>query len=800
MFGPLPLPVGFLGGINWGYTIANSAQPNGTNGYLTLTPTAGNRKLLHFSGWVKRAKLGADQGIFTARQDNNNFSDLYFDSSDRLVYITYVANVAVGQLVTTRVFRDVGALYFIEFFLDTDNGTAANRQGLRVNGEAITAFDTNTQHGSGDQPWFLSNNPHTIFARNPSGSATQFGDYYGAEIRLIEGATPASSAFGSGSPQAWTPKAYAGSYGTRGFHLDFSNGGSLGLDASGNGNNWTVNGTITQSNDSPTDARDGSYGNFATWNPLVPGAGTFSNGNRDYLQSSTTARRVGSTLALPSTGKFYWEATVSSTSNGWGFGLLEPGQVGQTGLPGNANGFAGFHRTTATNIYNFLMTTIAGSITVNVNDEVQGAVDLDAQKLWFGVNGTWYDSGGGTTGDPATGANATISGIDFTGYFPGVVSQNSIAAPTVNFGATSFAQTPPTGFKRLCTANLPKTRDLLSSMFAALPYTGDGVAIGSGGKNVTGADFTPNFGWIKSRSVGRNHALFDSLRGATKRLRSDTTDAEDTLAETLAAFISGGFTVGNNVNVNNNAETYIAWLLSLPTTEVVTTGTISVTWIYNATLGIAIGIYTGTGSNATLGIPTAMGALGAPFMTAVKNRSQVTHWYSWHEGLPDGSYRLLLSSTNAQAVDATAWNSTAPTSSVIHLGSTQATNGSGDSMMVMAFFKTPFCRPVQYEGTASTDGAFYHANGHPAFFMTKNIDSGGNWTVKDTERSPRNVANKTLWANLANAEATASHEVDIVATGVKMRNTGGDTNASGTYCGVALTHPNPYGAAQLRAN
>ena len=60
----------------------------------------------------------------------------------------------------------------------------------------------------------------------------------------------------------WKPKTSPSvTYGTNGFFLKFDNSANMGLDSSGQGNNWTTNGTIIQTKDTPSNV-------FATINPL----------------------------------------------------------------------------------------------------------------------------------------------------------------------------------------------------------------------------------------------------------------------------------------------------------------------------------------------------------------------------------------------------------------------------------------------------------------------------------------------------------------------------------------------------
>ena len=91
-------------------------------------------------------------------------------------------------------------------------------------------------------------------------------------------------------------------------------------------------------------------------------------------------------------------------------------------------------------------------------------------------------------------------------------------------------------------------------------YTG---TTGAGTIKDDNIKFTPDFVWLKSRSNSEGHALYDTVRGSTGgnfyRLRSDTTDAQNSPTNELSSMIEGGFTVNNNGHCYYNGYTYVAW-------------------------------------------------------------------------------------------------------------------------------------------------------------------------------------------------------------------------------------------------
>jgi hypothetical protein len=139
---------------------------------------------------------------------------------------------------------------------------------------------------------------------------------------------------------------------------------------------------------------------------------------------------------------------------------------------------------------------------------------------------------------------------------------------------------------------------------------------------ISGLDFAPNWVWIKNRTDTNSHAIFDTVRGATKYIESDTTDAEATGATFLKSFTSDGFTLGTAGRVNANSQNYVSWNWKAGTsftndasaTEV---GTIDSTGSVNDTSGFSIVSYSGTGGAGTI----KHGLSTVPSMIIVKVRT-----------------------------------------------------------------------------------------------------------------------------------------------------------------------------------
>jgi len=305
-------------------------------------------------------------------------------------------------------------------------------------------------------------------------------------------------------------------------------------------------------------------------------------------------------------------------------------------------------------------------------------------------------------------------------------------------------------------------------------YTGNGTDA----TGITGVGFQPDFTWIKSRSDGSWHNLFDVIRGATTRLNSNSTSADNTASTTLQSFDTDGFTVGTGGDVNGNTINYASWnWLASNTTASNTDGSITSTVSANTTSGFSIVSYTGTGSTATVGHGLGV----TPKMIITKNRSSVETWRPYHVALGAGQ-ALALNDVNATDTDAAYWSNTAPTSSVFTVGTTAGTNGSGNSMIAYCFADVQgFSKFGSYTGNGNADGPMVYTGFKPAWVMMKRTDTTNDWFIFDSTRNTFNETDLRISANSNGAESdqTGSNPIDILSNGFKCRGNAGATNASG---------------------
>ena len=749
-----------------GYEIDQSIRFNDNDtAYLDNTtysgsPTSGTD--CTFSFWVKRCNLSTTQCLFFGGDPNGSTWEIIRFESDDQFRVAQASSAY--DITTTQVFRDVGAWSHFVVAFDTDNGTAADRIKIYHNGSRITNFSLETNPSSGYVTNFNTGGAGEFIRIGYQGGGSNPSDVYLAEINFVDGQALDPTSFGetnAGTGQ-WVPKKYTGSYGTNGFYITGADSADLGADDSGNGNDFTSSGLTAadQVSDSPTD-------NFCTWNPLKTNASaTLSDGNLNYTASG--AQRTTSTFAVNS-GKWYAEFTISAATGSQTWGVVDIAQVSLS------DAYIG-QRSYEWGIDGLARTWNNGSNAADYTDFTAGdvigiALDMDNGKVWFRDNDGTFLSGG----DPAAGTTPDFSGLSGDICFAAQFTGGNV---TINCGQSAYTNTPPTGFNALSTANLPDpTIADPSAYFQTTLYTGNGTAIGRGGKAVDqsgNSTFQPDFVWIKNRSAADNHMLYDAVRGATKDLHSNTADAEATDTEGLSTFDADGFTVGSNVEVNTNTENYVGWQWKANGSGSSNTdGTVTSTVSADATSGFSIAKWTHTtASNYTVG--HGLGAV--PKMIIVKTTDQGTNWGVYHSDITVGN-RLLLNSTSAQI--AGYWGANSWTSSTFSIGSARDANGS--TMIGYCFAEVEgFSKFGSYTGNGSTDGPFIYTGFMPEFIIVKSSSNAGtNWDMLDATREPFNDRGNQFEANTSDAEANNDHNCDFLSNGFKWRDASGSNNGSG---------------------
>ena len=797
-----------------GAVIERSLRFNRDDGdHLTYTPASASsdRTKITISAWVKKCGISQEQNIFHAGTTNNDRATLRFYHSGGLDCLSFFARVSgtfILQVDTSAKFRDVTGWYHIVARCDTTNGTA----NIYINGEEITNLATNTKpSGSQSLPWF-NNVEHQIGERGYSPSGTYMNGYM-AEINVIQGQALDASYFGYTEFQTgiWRPKRYTGSYGD-GFYLNFSTLGetatTMGLDRSGNNNNFTpVNLEISDfSLDTPSNT-------FATLNPLSTSVNSLSNGNLYSTGGGASWRPVSSDMAM-SSGRWYWEIYIDTVSSYQMHGIRP--QIRDDGdtnhdndhYPGTRSDEWGYN--TDGRLHNSASATSSWGDTYTAGDIIGVALDMDAGTLNFYKNGS-------ATGSQITGISASHSPVGERGdYLACFCVYGSTGQAIINFGQDgtfaghkssqnkkdingigNFYYTPPTGFKALCTANLRGDSSYVINSqkhFDTLTYSGN-----SSTQTITGLEFKPDFVWVKRRNGDNSHVLFDSVRGVHKYLVSSRNNAEGDNSIYLTAFNNGGFTSGNNGDMNVTSRTYVAWCwksggnsntYNIDGTGYGTAsaagldgGTITPTGAsINTKAGFSIITYTG---NGTTGSTVAHGLGKKPAWVIIKCRSHTDNWMVYHQGAnnfsePEDEY-FELNATGGDINSVIMMNDTAPTTSVFSLQNDHSVNGNTKTYVAYCWSEIPgYSKFGTYRGnSSSSNGSYIHLGFRPALIIMKKFSGSDSWEMHDSTRTSYNNMKAALFPNSNDAESTSSGLIDFLSNGFKHYNANGNTNENG---------------------
>ena len=782
--------------------------------YLQFTPSStGNRKTWTWSSWVKRSNtsLGAQSTIFHSYASGGQRTELIFRTDDTLTFGQGTTNND-GEVTTTAKFRDVTAWYHIVCVADFSNGTAGNRFKLYVNGVEQTDNSIGTAFADADGQMPVSGVPIEIGGR----TSNRFFDGYLAEINFIDGTalTPSSFAETDADTGEYKPKKYAGSYGTNGFYLNFSdNSGTsattLGRDSSGNGHNFTPNnfGTGDSVKDSPTNT-------FATWNPLsTKNLPTLSEGNLKNLSDNNKA--CNSTFGVTS-GKWYWEMhilTDISSSNyiaATGVTSYQMENEGDTS-PNLASAGRSYYRgMTSGGVYAYKNYTSTSHTEVSSGGTFYGGavisfrLDMDAGTLKYYTNNTLVHT------------DSTIP-TDGTVIFPMQNATNSGTsrhnASIINFGQDStfagnktaqgnkdgngngdFYYSVPSGFKAMCSANLPDPSIAFPNQhFDTLLYTGNGSS-----QTISGLNFQPDWVWIKRRE-GENQFLTDSIRGAGVHLRSDQAIAESDNSDGFTSFTSDGFTLTGSgaaePQINANGGTFVAWNWNAGgSTATNNDGSVTSQVRANTTAGFSIVTYAGSGQPRTIGHGLGV----APQVIITRSRDGNDNWMVGHNSAGSSPWEGMIALNSSSNIDSgsTYFYDAAPTSTVF----TRGNYSSGDNMIAYCFSEvSSFSKFGSYVGNGDASGTFVFTGFRPALVVTKIIDTmSENWTMSDNKRSPINPVDLFSRPDETTGDTTGAAKMDFLSNGFKLRNTDDKTNKSGAnYIYMAFAE-SPYKYSRAR--
>ncbi len=409
-----------------GFDIPYGAQLDGSTGYLSRTPTSGNSDQFVVSAWVKRGDLGTNQSIISAGDGGSRHSFLRFNTDGSLFFMNNDVNGSGDEATTSETFADTGGFYHVVLAVDRTQTALTDRVSIWVNGTETTLSGV---AGSVGVDGIMGSNVEHAIGREERYDG-QYLSGRVADFQYLDGVTitdPETAGLGAFDGGAWSAAEYTGVYGTEGYHLDFADGTDLGNDVSGNVNDWTVNGGVTQTTDTPLH-------NYAVLNASDMSGGSLSDGNLTFSGPVPKAGVRGSLGA--ESGKYYFEIAANSYNNvavGWAKASVDLSSDTDMGVA-DSDSFRIRIGTGGNTYFASDSVTTTGLPSIEGSDVLGMAYDIDTGNVQLFKNGTLFHS---VTVTPGTGA-----------WYPVVKDEATLfsAHATIVFQESDWVHTPPEGF------------------------------------------------------------------------------------------------------------------------------------------------------------------------------------------------------------------------------------------------------------------------------------------------------------------------------------------------------------------
>lgn len=275
--------------------------------------------------------------------------------------------------------------------------------------------------------------------------------------------------------------------------------------------------------------------------------------------------------------------------------------------------------------------------------------------------------------------------------------------------------------------------------------------------------------WLKSRSTAYSNALFDTSRGTTKALFSNSDVATQTYANSVTAFNSNGFAMAGETLINQNGTTYASWTFR------------------EAPRFFDVVTWTGNGASSRF-LSHSLGS--TPGCIIYKRTDSASDWFVWHRNLTANDYFLKLNTTDPQDGSFAPFAG-GPSATGFPVGhnSTYSTNTNGGTYVAYLFAHDTTSDGIIQCGSFTTDGsgnATVSLGWEPQWVLSKNASSAENWITLDTMRGWSQTNAQGLFPDLSNAEVSlgsGSPPYDTpTATGFNVKG----RSASKTYIYIAI--------------
>lgn len=534
--------------------------------------------------------------------------------------------------------------------------------------------------------------------------------------------------------------------------------GSSLTDDSGEGRAPTANGTVYIRKTSPFEMQD--FQSTGKDSPSLTGTdsgnGYEISGTYPFIDASTNVKgyklpvrnyndKMPTTAEIVlSSGKWYYEVAIALGPEVTSTDAVLLGVVAdRNSLDQNTSGYTDL--TSASTPYSHLLSSDSkfynnGTATSNSTawggvDFIGVALDIDNNEIKFYKNGSLIGS-----------AQTLETGASWSPVFFDNTNITVEEKYDINWGQRKFHYPAPSGFSVVNKYNLPSP---------AIPvpknYMGTTAFVGTGSSlTISDFDFDPGLVMLCKVEDGTysnfDTHIYDKNSGATKAVMANSDAAQSTESSGLTAFTTGGFTVGTDQDINNSGELTLAFAwATAASSSTNNNGSIESTVNASTASGVSCVKYVGTGSNATVGH-----GIGTPSLVLVKDLSSTNDWRVWHKELTGSQYMGLNGFSDFGQTDSTVWNSTAPNSSVLSIGTASEVNTNGNNYMAICFQEidgfstsgtyTPHGnanQPQQLWFGFKPELVFIKAISSPTSQSPDSFDQGTQWTVVPSTSSQK---------------------------------------------------------------
>jgi|TARA_B100000085_G_C18558737_1_gene518694 hypothetical protein len=469
--------------------------------------------------------------------------------------------------------------------------------------------------------------------------------------------------------------------------------------------------------------------------------------------------------------------------------------------------------------YSVILTNSDGGTVTGTN-----FIQYSGVPIWTtssGSLGSVLEGGSASFQVTATEGSDTIEYAVTTGSLPSGLSLNTNTgaitgtAPTVSADTTTTFSITATDDENQTSSSrsfsITVTNDGPENHFKPVLYTGNG-----GTKSVT-VGFKPDFVWVKDRDTAYQHNIYDSIRGATAAIESNSNTQQYSLSG-LTSFDSNGFTVGGNAGNNQSNSPNIAWCLKAggaPTAsnsggQTPTSGSKMVDGVASTAQFASVTTYPTKQSintaldfsitEITAGGDTQFphGLSGTPDLAILKFPAPGYNddWQIWCSAFNTGNY---LSFNNSNTINARASSFSVVNSTYVQ---NQWTSGVRSQILYCFKNKTGFSKIGGYTGDGTTSGHFIETGFEPAFLMIKGVSHGGSWAMLDNKRSTANPRDEVIYADSTGVESADDTYVkaNFLTNGFELKTADSGINMGGrTYIYICFA-ANPDVTTPTQAN